>query len=103
MAKAQKEPTVRAMGDRVIVQPDKKDEKSKGGIVLPADMVKNHAYEWGTVYALSHSPIDVDKWGELAVGDRVLYPAYTVTNITQDKDAPLYSIPLGELTAIEKK
>ena len=95
------EPQVLAMGDRVIVRPDPKKSTSEGGIVLPEHLVQTKSYEWGTIAALSHGTID-EKWGKLEVGNRVLYPAYTVTTITDDKENPLYTVPVSELAAIQK-
>ena len=70
------------LGDRVVIRPTKKEEMTKGGIVLP-DTVKEKPQE-GEVVAVG--PGKLSEEGnriamEVKVGDRVIYAKYAGTEI----------------------
>jgi chaperonin GroES len=76
---------VKPLGDRVLVQPKKDAEMSKGGIIIP-DTTKEKPQE-GKVIAVGTGKRDDD--GKLLpfnvkAGDRVLMPKYGGTEIKLD-------------------
>jgi chaperonin GroES len=76
---------VKPLGDRVLVQPKKDAEMSKGGIIIP-DTAKEKPQE-GKVIAVGTGKRDDD--GKLLpfnvkAGDRVLMPKYGGTEIKLD-------------------
>ncbi|MFO7536147.1 MAG: co-chaperone GroES [Kiritimatiellia bacterium] len=76
---------VKPLGDRVLVQPKKDAEMSKGGIIIP-DTAKEKPQE-GKVIAVGTGKRDED--GKLLpfnvkVGDKVLMPKYGGTEIKLD-------------------
>jgi len=75
------------LGDRVVIRPTKKEEVSKGGIVLP-DTAKEKPQE-GEIVAVG--PGKLSEEGnriamEVKVGDRVIYAKYAGTEIKVDDE-----------------
>ena len=73
---------VRPLDDRVVVQPMESEEKTAGGIVLPASAKEKP--QRGTVVAVGGGKLmDNGKRGELSVqvGDQVIYGKYGGTDI----------------------
>ena len=75
------------LGDRVVIRPTKKEEVSKGGIVLP-DTAKEKPQE-GEIVAVG--PGKLSEEGnriamEVKVGDRVIYARYAGTEIKVDDE-----------------
>jgi len=75
------------LGDRVVIRPTKKEEMTKGGIVLP-DTAKEKPQE-GEVVAIG--PGKLSEEGnriamEVKVGDRVIYARYAGTEIKVDDE-----------------
>jgi chaperonin GroES len=75
------------LGDRVLVKPIEKEEKTKSGIYLP-DTAKEKPQE-GEIIAVG--PGKYDETGkripmDLKVGDRVIYAKYGGTEIKVDDD-----------------
>ena len=77
---------LRPLGDRVIVKAMSKEEKSKGGIILP-DTVDKERPEQGEVSAVgpgkllengSHAPMNVK------VGDKVVFKKYSPDEVKID-------------------
>lgn len=73
------------LGDRVVVKPVEREERSKGGIVLP-DTAKDKPQE-GEVVAVG--PGRVSEQGkripmDVAVGERVVYSKYGGTEFKED-------------------
>ncbi len=68
------------LGDRVLVQPAKADEKTTGGIIIP-DTAKEKPQK-GTVVAVG--PGKSDKPLTVKEGDEVLYGKYAGTEINID-------------------
>ena len=76
---------IKPLGDKVLVQPTKSDEKTAGGIVLP-DTAKERPQE-GTVVAVGAGrTLDSGSKSELTVkeGDVVIYSKYGGTEIKLD-------------------
>jgi chaperonin GroES len=55
------------LGNRVLVLPEKQQEKSQGGIIIP--VVANTAVHQGVVLAVGDSVINIEE------ADRIIYPA----------------------------
>ncbi|TRX49064.1 co-chaperone GroES [Fulvivirga sp. M361] len=66
------------LADRVLVQADQAEEKSKGGIIIP-DTAKESPQK-GTVLAVGKGK--KDEFMTVKVGDSVLYGKYSGTEIT---------------------
>lgn len=77
---------IRPLGDRVVVKPVEREEKTKGGIILPDTASKERPME-GTVLAVGEGRRDDD--GKLIpmnvkVGDKVLFAKYSGTEFKMD-------------------
>jgi len=75
------------LGDRVVVRPIKKEEITKGGIVLP-DTAKEKPQE-GEVLAVGPGKLTDDGTRlemEVKTGDKVIYAKYAGTEIKIDDD-----------------
>lgn len=72
--------SLQPLADRVIVEPDPKQEQTSGGIIIPGQAQKPP--QSGTVVAVGPGMANVDL--QVKVGDKVLYPAYGFTEITLD-------------------
>ncbi|MBT3363537.1 MAG: co-chaperone GroES [Chloroflexi bacterium] len=73
---------LKPLGDRIIVKPIAKEEVTKGGIVLP-DTVKEKPQE-GDVVAVGPGRATEDGTRvtlEVKVGDTIVYPKYSGTEI----------------------
>ncbi len=74
---------LKPLADRVIVKPMEKEEKTKGGIIVP-DTAKEKPIE-GTIVAIGPGKVTEDgKQVKLEVkeGDKVLYGKYSGTEVT---------------------
>src|SRR6266568_1068401 len=91
---------LRPLGDRVVVKPVEKEEKTKSGIVIP-DTVKEKPQE-GIVEAVGSGRI-LDNGTkvpmELEVGDKVLYAKYSGNEFKLDEVEYLI-IPEKDVLAI---
>ncbi len=79
---------IRPLGDRVVVKPAEREEKTKGGILLPDTATKERPQE-GTILAVGEGRRD-DK-GELIpmnvnVGDQILFAKYGGTEFKVDEE-----------------
>jgi chaperonin GroES len=76
---------IQPLGDRVLVQPGKEDEVSKGGIIIP-DTAKEKPQQ-GTVIAVGTGKLD-EQGKKIAFnvkkGDKILMPKYGGTEIKLD-------------------
>jgi chaperonin GroES len=75
------------LGDRVVIRPTKKEEMTKGGIVLP-DTAKEKPQE-GEVVAVGPGKLSGEGNRiamEVKVGDRVIYARYAGTEIKVDDE-----------------
>jgi len=77
--------SIRPLSDRVLVRPDKAQDKSKGGIVLP-EAAKEKMYR-GTVLATGPGKYNHEKecFTPLQVkrGDRILFTHWAGTNVKE--------------------
>jgi chaperonin GroES len=76
---------LRPLGDRVIIKAVEKEEKSKGGIIMP-DTAKEKPLE-GEIIAVGPGKLDDNgkrQPMDVNVGDRVIYSKYSGTEIKFD-------------------
>lgn len=75
---------IKPLSDRVLVQPEPAEEKTKSGIIIP-DTAKEKPQE-GTVVAAGPGKVENGTKIEMSVseGDKVLYGKYSGTEITLD-------------------
>lgn len=76
---------IKPLADRVLVEPEEKREKRKGGIVIP-DTAKERP-QVGKVIAVGAGRLDDDGKRippELKIGDRVLFEKYSGTEVDLD-------------------
>ncbi|MDR0434612.1 MAG: co-chaperone GroES [Gracilibacteraceae bacterium] len=76
---------LRPLGDRVIIKAMEKEEKSKGGIIMP-DTAKEKPLE-GEIIAVGPGKLDDDGKRlpmDVKVGDKVIYSKYSGTEIKFD-------------------
>jgi chaperonin GroES len=78
---------VRPLGDRVVVKPAEREEKTQSGIILPDTVSKERPQE-GTVLAIGEGRRDDS--GKLipmnvSVGDKVLFAKYSGTEFKMDE------------------
>jgi chaperonin GroES len=81
---------IRPLGDRVVVKPDSKEEKTRSGIIIP-DTAKEKPQE-GIVTAVGNGRLldsGVRSVMELREGDHVLFAKYGGTEIILDDDTYL--------------
>ena len=76
---------IKALADRVVIEPIEQDEVTAGGIILP-ETAKEKPQQGKIVAA---GPGRIDEKGkrvdmEVKVGDKVLYAKYSGTEIKQD-------------------
>jgi chaperonin GroES len=86
-AKAKATSKVEPLGDRVVISPAKREEVSKGGIVLP-DTAKEKPQE-GEVVAVGPGKMSDDGKRipmDLKVGDVVIYAKYAGTEVKVDDE-----------------
>ncbi len=91
---------IKPLSDRVVVEPLKAEEKSKGGIILP-DTAKEKPQE-GKVIAVGEKITDEGKKIALQVkvGDRVLYSKYAGTEITTKDGKELLILREDDILAV---
>ena len=86
---------VKPLGDRVLIEPLKADEKTASGIIIP-DTAKEKPQK-GTVVAAG--PGTGDEKMEVKVGDVVIYGKYSGTELTID-DTDYIIMKQSEILAI---
>ena len=76
---------IKPLGDKVLVQPTKSDDKTAGGIVLP-DTAKERPQEGKVIAVGAGRTLDSGEKVEVAVkeGDTVIYSKYGGTEIKLD-------------------
>ena len=91
---------VRPMGDRILIRPESREEKTKSGLVLP-DTAKEKPME-GVVVAVGRGRVSDDGnviEVDVKEGDRVLFAKYSGTEIRID-EADLLIIAERDLLAV---
>lgn len=77
---------IKPVGYRVLVEPDKVDEKTKGGLFLPQTTQEReqHAAIKGTVVAVGENAWseDLEPWAK--VGDRIIFAKYGGFEVEED-------------------
>ncbi|PCI90098.1 co-chaperone GroES [Candidatus Kaiserbacteria bacterium] len=68
MAKTKSAPSITPLGDRVLVQPTKVDEKTASGIIIPGS-ANTEKQNQGTIIAIG----DLEHTTNVAIGDTVLF------------------------------
>jgi chaperonin GroES len=93
---------LRPLGDRVIVKPVTREEKTKGGIYLPDTASKEKPME-GTVIAVGpgrimddgkRTPVDVN------AGDRIVFAKYAGTEFKTEDDEEYLIISEKDIMAV---
>ena len=79
---------LKPLGDRVVVKPSEKEEKTKSGILLP-DTAKEKPQE-GVVEAVGNGRLNENTGKrepiDLAVGDRVIYSKYAGNEVKLEEE-----------------
>jgi len=79
---------IRPLADRVVIKPQEREEKTKGGLFLPDTASKEKPQE-GLVMAIGEGRLD-DSGKRIPVsvqnGDRVLFAKYAGTEIKLDEE-----------------
>lgn len=79
---------IRPLADRVVIKPQEREEKTKGGLFLP-DTASKEKPQQGTVMAVGDGRVD-DNGKRVAVsvkaGDTVLFAKYAGTEIKVDDE-----------------
>lgn len=79
---------IRPLADRVVIKPQEREEKTKGGLFLP-DTASKEKPQQGTVMAVGEGRVD-DSGKRVAVavkaGDTVLFAKYAGTEIKIDDE-----------------
>ncbi|MDR1069349.1 MAG: co-chaperone GroES [Gracilibacteraceae bacterium] len=94
---------LRPLGDRVIIKAVEKEEKSKGGIIMP-DTAKEKPLE-GEIMAVGPGKLDDDgkrQPMDVKVGDRVIYSKYSGTEIKFDGEEYLILRETDVQAVVEK-
>ncbi len=90
------------LGKRVLIQPDKIEETTKGGLVLPPSASEDQKPETGTVVKLGKGKEEgEDIQFEVSVGDRVYFKKYSPDEVKIDEEVYLL-IDTEDILAIIK-
>ncbi len=90
------------LGKRVLIQPDKIEETTKGGLVLPPSASEDQKPETGTVVKLGKGKEEgKDIQFEVSVGDRVYFKKYSPDEVKIDEEVYLL-IDTEDILAIIK-
>ncbi len=90
------------LGKRVLIQPDKIEETTKGGLVLPPSASEDQKPETGTVVKLGKGKEEgKDIQFEVSVGDRVYFKKYSPDEVKVDEEVYLL-IDTDDILAIIK-
>lgn len=90
-------PNITPLGNKILVLPEKKQEKSHGGLIIP--IVVNKDVEEGTVMLIASDVLHINE------GDKILYPSGAGITITIDNvnykfiNGPVKDAP-GDIIAI---
>ena len=94
---------IRPLGDRVVVKPADREEKTKGGIYLPDTASKERPME-GTVLSVGEGRLDDNGRRvpmNVKAGDKVLFAKYSGTEFKLDDDDLLVLSERDVLAVIE--
>ncbi|NLM06682.1 MAG: co-chaperone GroES [Tissierellia bacterium] len=89
---------LKPLGDRVVIKKVEAEEKTKGGIVLPNSA--QEAPQIAEVIAIGKDiENDEKKKGQIKLGDKVIFPKYSGTEIKLDGEE-LTILKLSDLLAV---
>lgn len=90
------------LGKRVLIQPDKVEEVTKGGLVLPPSASEDQKPETGTIVKLGKGKEEGKEITfEVSVGDRVYFKKYSPDEVQIDDETYLL-IDVEDILAIIK-
>ena len=90
------------IGSRVLVSPDKVDEKTTGGLILPPSSTEDQKPETGVIVKLGFGKIkgkEIDF--DVKVGDRVYFKKYSPDQLEIDGERFLL-LDAGDILAVIK-
>lgn len=91
---------LKPLGDRVLIEKEEAEEKSSGGVILPSQAKEQP--QIAKVLAVGEEILnDEKKKDQVKVGDRVIFPKYSGTEIKLD-GKELTIIKLNDLLAVIK-
>lgn len=91
---------LKPLGDRVLIEKEEAEEKSSGGVILPS--AAKEQPQIAKVLAVGDEILnDEKKKDQVKVGDRVIFPKYSGTEIKVD-GKELTIIKLNDLLAVIK-
>jgi len=78
---------IKPLGKKVLVKPDKLEEKTAGGLVLPPSSTEGEKPETGVIIKLGEGTIKGKKITfDVKVGDRVYFKKYSPDEIEVDSE-----------------
>jgi len=90
------------LGNRVLVTPDKVDEKTSGGLVLPPSSTEDQKPETGTVSKLGIGKVKGKEVSfDIKVGDRVYFKKYSPDELEVDGEKYLL-LEVSDILAVIK-
>lgn len=95
---------LRPLGDKVVIQPDKEEEKTKGGVLLPETASKEKPQQGKVIAVGPGRTLDNGKVIPLTVKpeDRVIYAKYSGNEITVEEEELLIISEKDILAIIEE-
>jgi len=97
-----KEIKISPIGNRVLVSPDKVDEKTTGGLILPPSSTEDQKPETGVVVKLGMGKVkgkEIDF--NVKIGDRIYFKKYSPDEVEIDGQKYLL-LDAGDILAIIK-
>lgn len=97
-----KEIKISPIGNRVLVSPDKVDEKTTGGLILPPSSTEDQKPETGVVVKLGMGKVKgKDIVFNVKIGDRIYFKKYSPDEVEIDGQKYLL-LDAGDILAIIK-
>jgi len=97
-----KEIKITPIGSRVLVSPDKVDEKTTGGLILPPTSTEDQKPETGIIVKLGEGKIKGKQMEfNVKVGDRVYFKKYSPDELEIDGEKFLL-LDAGDILAVIK-
>ena len=87
---------------KVLVEPKEVSEKTKGGIIMPDDVVEREQYAnaFGTIVECGSNAFTDPDWAEVpSVGDVIMFDKYAGTKVTGQDGKPYILINDKEIVA----
>mgnify|MGYP000955811908 FL=1 len=97
-----KEIKITPIGSRVLVSPDKVDEKTTGGLILPPTSTEDQKPETGVIVKLGEGKVKGKQMEfNVKVGDRVYFKKYSPDELEIDGERFLL-LDAGDILAVIK-